>query len=62
MLLLRLGYILLFITSFFRYKIMINKINNVQDALQGVQDGMTIMLSGFGLSGIPENSITELVN
>ena len=37
-------------------------VNNVQEALEGVQDGMTFMLGGFGLSGIPENSITELVN
>ena len=37
------------------------KVNNVQEALDGIQDGMTIMLGGFGLSGIPENSIAELV-
>ncbi|MDY0090131.1 MAG: CoA transferase subunit A [Flavobacteriaceae bacterium] len=37
------------------------KVNNVQDALKGIQDGMTIMLGGFGLCGIPENSIAELV-
>mgnify|MGYP000267505156 FL=1 len=41
---------------------MINKtVNNVSDALEGVEDGMTFMLGGFGLSGIPENSIQELV-
>lgn len=41
---------------------MINKtVNNVTEALEGVQDGMTFMLGGFGLSGIPENSIQELV-
>ncbi|HEY0047629.1 MAG TPA: CoA transferase subunit A [Flavobacterium sp.] len=41
---------------------MINrKVNNVTDALHGLEDGMTLMLGGFGLSGIPENSITELV-
>ncbi len=41
---------------------MINKkVNNVQDALQGIENGMTIMLGGFGLCGIPENSIAELV-
>lgn len=34
---------------------------NVQIALDGVSDGMTIMLGGFGLCGIPENSIEELV-
>lgn len=41
---------------------MINKtVNNVTEALEDVQDGMTFMLGGFGLSGIPENSIQELV-
>lgn len=41
---------------------MINKkVNNVQEALEGVQDGMTFMLGGFGLCGIPENAIAELV-
>ncbi len=41
---------------------MINKkVNSVQDALQGIEDNMTIMLGGFGLCGIPENSIAELV-
>ncbi|NQY00348.1 MAG: CoA transferase subunit A [Flavobacteriaceae bacterium] len=41
---------------------MINKkVNNVQDALQGVESNMTFMLGGFGLCGIPENAISELV-
>lgn len=41
---------------------MINKkVQNVAEALQGIEDNMTIMLGGFGLSGIPENSIGELV-
>jgi 3-oxoacid CoA-transferase subunit A len=41
---------------------MINKkVNNVQEALQGIENGMTLMLGGFGLCGIPENSIAELV-
>jgi 3-oxoacid CoA-transferase subunit A len=41
---------------------MINKkVNSVQEALQGIEDGNTIMLGGFGLCGIPENSIAELV-
>jgi len=35
---------------------------NAKEALQGVQSGMTLMLGGFGLCGIPENSIAELVN
>ncbi|MDX1328557.1 MAG: 3-oxoacid CoA-transferase subunit A, partial [Arenibacter sp.] len=34
---------------------------NVEEALKGVQDGMTLMLGGFGLCGIPENAISELV-
>jgi 3-oxoacid CoA-transferase subunit A len=38
------------------------KVNSVQEALQGIESGMTIMLGGFGLCGIPENSIAELVN
>ena len=41
---------------------MINKtLQNVQEACDGIQDGMTIMLGGFGLCGIPENCIAELV-
>jgi 3-oxoacid CoA-transferase subunit A len=41
---------------------MINKkVNSVQEALQDIQDNATIMLGGFGLCGIPENSIAELV-
>ena len=41
---------------------MINKkVHSVQEALQGIEDNMTIMLGGFGLCGIPENSIAELV-
>ncbi len=41
---------------------MINKtIHTVQEALQGIESGMTIMFGGFGLCGIPENSISELV-
>ncbi len=37
------------------------KVANVQEALDGVRDNMTFMFGGFGLSGIPENSIAELV-
>ena len=41
---------------------MIDKVvANVHEALQGIDDGMTLMLGGFGLCGIPENSIAELV-
>ncbi|MFZ9004630.1 MAG: CoA transferase subunit A [Robiginitalea sp.] len=34
---------------------------NAEEALEGVADGMTLMLGGFGLCGIPENAIAELV-
>ncbi|SDR77045.1 3-oxoacid CoA-transferase subunit A [Formosa sp. Hel1_31_208] len=37
------------------------KVANVQDALLGVANNMTFMFGGFGLSGIPENAIAELV-
>ena len=41
---------------------MINKqVDNVQAALKGVESGMTLLLGGFGLCGIPENAISELV-
>ncbi len=39
----------------------VKKVATVQEALVGVKDGMTMMFGGFGLSGIPENSIAELV-
>ena len=34
---------------------------DAKEALEGVADGMTFMLGGFGLCGIPENAIAELV-
>ena len=41
---------------------MINKkVNSVNEATKGIKDNMTLMLGGFGLSGIPENAITTLV-
>ncbi len=41
---------------------MINKkVSDVSEALEGITNGMTLMLGGFGLSGIPENAIAELV-
>ena len=36
-------------------------VKNAEEALRDIQDEMTIMLGGFGLCGIPENSIGELV-
>ena len=39
----------------------IKTVANVSEALAGVKDGMTFMLGGFGLCGIPENAINALV-
>jgi len=39
-----------------------NKVHpHVAKALEGIESGMTLMIGGFGLCGIPENSIKELV-
>jgi 3-oxoacid CoA-transferase subunit A len=37
------------------------KVDSVQEGMTGISDGMTLMVGGFGLCGIPENSIAELV-
>jgi 3-oxoacid CoA-transferase subunit A len=40
----------------------INKVvKNAEEAIQDINNGMTIMLGGFGLCGIPENCINALV-
>ena len=40
-----------------------NKIvDDAAAAINGVADNMTLMIGGFGLCGIPENSISALVN
>jgi 3-oxoacid CoA-transferase subunit A len=40
---------------------MINRIvDNADVALEGLEDGMTVMFGGFGLCGIPENSIAAI--
>ncbi len=36
-------------------------VNNAKEAIADIQDDMTLMLGGFGLSGIPENCINALV-
>lgn len=36
-------------------------VKNAEEAIQGITDGMTLMLGGFGLCGIPENCISALV-
>lgn len=37
-------------------------VKNAQEAIAGIKDGMTLMLGGFGLCGIPENCIAALVD
>lgn len=36
-------------------------VSGAEEACNGIQSGMTLMLGGFGLCGIPENSIHQLV-
>ena len=39
----------------------INKVvSGAQEAIQGIESGMTIMFGGFGLCGIPENAIAAV--
>src|ERR1035438_7830562 len=39
-----------------------NKVyKNADDAIADIKDGMTLMLGGFGLCGIPENCISALL-
>src|SRR5580700_5644015 len=41
---------------------MINRVvKNVDEAIADIKDGMTLMVGGFGLCGIPENCIAALV-
>ncbi|MCX6257315.1 MAG: CoA transferase subunit A [Bacteroidia bacterium] len=35
-------------------------VNNAYEAIKGIGDNMTLMLGGFGLCGIPENTINAL--
>ncbi|NQY11785.1 MAG: CoA transferase subunit A [Flavobacteriales bacterium] len=36
------------------------RVKNVAEAIEGIEDNMTLMLGGFGLCGIPENCIIAL--
>jgi 3-oxoacid CoA-transferase subunit A len=36
-------------------------VKNAEEACHGIADGMMLMVGGFGLCGIPENSISQLV-
>ncbi len=35
-------------------------VDNYQEAMAGLEDGMTVICGGFGLCGIPENLISEI--
>lgn len=37
------------------------RVANAEEGCQGIESGMTLMLGGFGLCGIPENAISQLV-
>ncbi|KAF0196548.1 MAG: 3-oxoacid CoA-transferase subunit A [Bacteroidetes bacterium] len=37
-------------------------VKNASEALYGIRDGMTLMVGGFGLSGLPENTIAALAS
>lgn len=36
-------------------------VSGAEEAIRGIENGMTILVGGFGLCGIPENSIAALV-
>lgn len=36
-------------------------VGSAEEAIAGMKDGMTLMVGGFGLCGIPENSISAMV-
>ncbi len=36
-------------------------VSNAAEAIKGIENGMTLLVGGFGLCGIPENSIAALV-
>lgn len=38
------------------------RVENAHEAIRGIESGMTLMVGGFGLCGIPENSINALVD
>lgn len=36
------------------------RVNSYKEAMEGIEDGMTLLAGGFGLCGIPENLIAEI--
>ena len=45
----------------YKGKTKLKTVKNVEEACKGIESGMTIMFGGFGLCGIPENTIAHLV-
>jgi 3-oxoacid CoA-transferase subunit A len=37
-------------------------VGSYAEAMEGLEDGMTVIAGGFGLCGIPENLIAEIKN
>jgi len=35
-------------------------VNTYEEAMAGLEDGMTVIAGGFGICGIPENLITQM--
>lgn len=48
------------LNSFTNYTYMNKVVASASEAIKGISDGMTLMLGGFGLCGLPENCIAEL--
>ncbi len=51
-----------FFSKITKTNLMNKVVKNAAEAIQGMQNGQTFMLGGFGLCGIPENTINTLVD
>jgi 3-oxoacid CoA-transferase subunit A len=49
------------IINLLNLKIVLKVVSNADEAVHDIQDGMTLMLGGFGLCGLPEKCIAALV-
>jgi len=49
------------IINLLNYKIVLKVVSSADEAVHDIQDGMTLMLGGFGLCGLPEKCIAALV-
>lgn len=52
---------MLILTNYQNIQTMNKVFKNAEEAIYDIQDGMVLMLGGFGLCGIPENCISALV-